>query len=153
MRTHHFEILRENGQIENGGNVIWYENGGKMDNEYKSLLSWYSFIMLMAFTIGLQLKWSLIIWFLNHTMVIIAFYIERYRLRKYFKKEKFNMYQYGINEMSNYYWKLSRLVKNGCITNEIEVNIRTYLLSYKLIYLLGLLNFISIFIVARFNTL
>ncbi len=137
----------------NHGNVIWNENGGMMEHEYKSLLSWYSFIMLMNLTIGLQTKWSLIIWYLNHAIVIIAFYIERSRLRKYFKRVKFSMYQHKINEMNTYYWRLRKLLKSNSLSPELEVNIRTYLLSSKLLYLLGVLNFISIFIVAHFNTI
>jgi len=122
-----------------------------MEHKYKSLLSWYSFIMLMAFTIGLQTSWSLIIWYLNHIIVIVAFYIERRRLRIYFKQVSFSMYQHRINEMGAYYWKLRKLVRSEGISHEIEVNIKTYLLSSKLLYLLGVLNFISIFFVAHFN--
>ena len=141
------------GTILNRGNVIWNENGDKMDYEYKSLLSWYSFIMLMAITIGLQVNCSFIIWYLNHAIVITAFYIERSRLRKYFKQVKFSMYHHKITEMNTYYWKLRKLVKSNSLSPELELNIKTYLLSTKLLYLLGVLNFISIFIVAHFNTI
>ena len=132
-------------------NILWIESRDKMDYKYKSLLPWYSFIMLMAFNIGLQANVSFVIWFLNHAIVIIAFYIERDRLRKYFKQVHFNMYQYNINEMNTYYWKLRKLVKSNDLSSELEGNIKIYLSSSKLLYLLGVLNFISIFVITHLN--
>lgn len=124
-----------------------------MDTEYKSLISWYSAIMLMAFTIGLQFEWSFLVWYFNHLIVIIAFYIERYRLRRYFKDVEFSLYEHKVNELGNYYWKLSKLVKKESIPIDVEMNIRIYLTSSRLMFLLGLLNFISIFFVGRFSAI